>query len=100
MENDDRHPEAPPEETCLARHVSLEDTTSHHGVALSGPGRLGAWYLVVFEADWRRVRALPLDGPMTLGRSSEGALLARDSSASRRHVLLTPRGDHVEVQDL
>ena len=99
MENDERRQSTRTEETCLPRHVSSEDTTAHASTAL--PERaVGAWHLVAFGADWRRARALVVDGPVTLGRATGVALLAGDSSASRQHVRLTPRGEHLEVEDL
>ena len=55
--------------------------------------------LIVVKQEGRKPLYLQVREPIEIGRECDGVILT-DGQASRRHALLTPRGDSVLVEDL
>ncbi len=92
-------PAASGEETCLAEHVSPEDTAAYRRVVATAG--LGSPHLILFGSDLHATRSRAVERALTLGRADDNDLaLPTDRSASRRHARVARRGDHLVVEDL
>jgi pSer/pThr/pTyr-binding forkhead associated (FHA) protein len=55
--------------------------------------------VIVIKQEGRKPLHVQVREPLEIGRECDGVILV-DGQASRRHALLTPRGDSVLVEDL